>query len=103
MRNGLHTVVKLALLSFRVMTQTLALPTPRQGYARRFVQGMKQPDQRRYFFAYLGGKLLAVGLVLLVMKYVIGPFLHSVAGAQDATAPPIEDVVNATEHGRGCW
>jgi ammonium transporter, Amt family len=30
------------------------------------------------------------------MKFVIGPFLHSVAGAQDSAATPVEDVVNAT-------
>jgi Amt family ammonium transporter len=78
------------------MTQTLALRAPREGIARRFVKGMKDKDQRRYFFAFLGGKLLAVGLVLAIIKFVIGPFLHSVAGAQDASAPPVEDVVNAT-------
>ena len=48
------------------------------------MKGMKDKDQRRDFFAFLGGKLLAVGLVLASIKFVIGPFLHSVAGAQDA-------------------
>ena len=43
------------------MTQTLALRAPREGIVRRFVKGMKDRDQRRYFFAILGGKLLAVG------------------------------------------
>src|SRR3954451_13152226 len=78
------------------MTQTLALRAPRQGIVRRFTQGMKDRDQRRYFFASLGGKLLAVGLVLVVIKFVIGPFLNSVAGAQDSSTVPGDDVVNAT-------
>src|SRR3954452_10567653 len=78
------------------MTQTLALRAPRQGIVRRFTQGMKDRDQRRFFFAYLGGKLLAVGLVLVVIKFVVGPFLNSVAGAQDSSTVPVDDVVNAT-------
>src|SRR3954452_11523940 len=78
------------------MTQTLALRRPRQGIVRRFTQGMQDRDQRRYFIAYLGGKLLAVGLVLVVVKFVVGPFLHSVAGAQDSSTVAVDDVVNAT-------
>jgi ammonium transporter, Amt family len=63
---------------------------------KRFVEGMKDPDRRKYFITFLGGKMAGVGLALAAV-WVVSGFLHTPAGAQEASeAPPITDVVNAT-------
>jgi Amt family ammonium transporter len=63
---------------------------------RRFIGGMRERESRHFFFAFLGGKLLGLGLALAAIWMVSG-WLHTPAGAQSASdGPAITDVVNAT-------
>ena len=62
---------------------------------RRFAEGMRDSDSRRWFFAYLGGKMLGTTAVLGVMLGTVWYF-GARAGAQEVGSPLAEavDVVN---------
>src|SRR5580698_6254174 len=64
-----------------------------------FVRKMRDPKQRKYFFALFGGKLLGVGLVFLIMAMVSMYFGGTTkVHAQTTTAPATTNapVVSAT-------
>src|SRR3954464_5105055 len=64
---------------------------------RRFCDGMEDPQRRKYFITFLGGKMVGVGLALAAVWLLSGWLLHTPAGAQEAgDAPPLGDGVNAT-------
>src|SRR4051794_835200 len=56
---------------------------------------MKERESRRFFFAFLGGKMVGLAVALAGL-FVISAWLHTPAGAQTNDAPAITDVVNAT-------
>jgi Amt family ammonium transporter len=61
----------------------------------RFCERIKQKEHRRFFLVYLVGKMLGLGLALLAAWFIAG-LIGSPAGAQDATALPQENLINAT-------
>jgi Amt family ammonium transporter len=61
----------------------------------RLREKVKQKESRRFFYAFLGGKML--GLVLAgVALWVIAPYLHSTAHAADGTDLKQTELINAT-------
>lgn len=56
---------------------------------------VRDKHSRRFFYAYLGGKMAGMVLALGGLA-VLGTYLHSAASAQANDAPPITSVVNAT-------
>ena len=63
---------------------------------KRIRWAIRQPERRRFFVAFLGGKLIGLALAGLGV-FAIAAWLHTPAGAQEtASGPQIEDVINAT-------
>jgi ammonium transporter, Amt family len=51
-----------------------------------FVQKMRDPEQRKYFYALFGAKLLGVGLVVIIMA-VVSTYLGGATKAHAQAAP----------------
>jgi Amt family ammonium transporter len=63
---------------------------------RRFTTRIKEKEGRKFLITFIAGKMLGLGIALLVAKYFMG-FLSSKAAAQDGTVTaPAEDIINAT-------
>src|SRR5258706_7466164 len=63
---------------------------------QRFKSRLQEKERRKFFVAFIAGKMLGLGIALLVAKYFIG-FLSAKASAQDGTVTaPAEDIINAT-------
>jgi Amt family ammonium transporter len=62
----------------------------------RLKAAVRDPERRRFFVVYLGGKMVGLALALAAI-YVASGWLHTAASAQSTDAgPAIADVVNAT-------
>ncbi len=63
----------------------------------RFKQRMREKESRRFFYAFLGGKMIGLALVAAAVWF-ISPYLHSSAHAVGlrTDTPKVDDIVNAT-------
>src|ERR1700735_2306212 len=59
-----------------------------------FVQKMKDPRQRKYFYALFGGKIFGVGLVFLIMA-IVSMYLGSTTKLHAQPTPAPAAVTNA--------
>ncbi len=71
---------------------------------RRFVEGMKQRDSRRFFFTYLGGKMAGTSLVLVGMLGLAWYFgAHAGAQTTEVAQTPVETLTNVVNPLNTVW
>jgi Amt family ammonium transporter len=61
----------------------------------RLRERVREKESRRFFYAFLGGKMLGLGVAGGAL-WALSPYLHTAASAATGAGPKTEDLVNAT-------